>query len=400
MGFLLGLISNRPDALQRNLPSYAAGLKGRKGCSIVVCDDESSFGANSGFLGSLSSANGLEVRHLSNLSGKRAADIIGGALGRDVSRLFANNFGGLRNLVLLSSHALGSNIVFVDDDTSPLYDFVDRYEQRFSEGYKLVPGGYEGHVDLTSPALLYLICKSLNESKAGAISAEEAASGVRMALRGVPPKKASFTKNMFVGGNVGVSQELAAAYAFLPTAFRIEDAVYMMTVGNFLQQDKMAIFRAYNDREALALTPLAEHTREPSAKPSLFSQLVNELKGSVAAKLIDSLGFESLRKETVLSDGELELIITEAMDATWSDFNMKNNRENLSSLPASLDAEDRAELERVASLEKKSASLTLDEAKGVLDDFSFCLKAWPYVIGTLEDAKVRKEVLDALSANP
>jgi hypothetical protein len=173
----------------------------------------------------------------------------------------------------------------------------------------------------------------------------------------------------------------------------VEDAVYSMTVSFFLEEDKHAVFRPHNYREAYALTPLSEHEREKSAKPVLFSQLVNELHASVAAKMIESIGFTAFKKQTVLSDDELESLLGDALDSTWEEFNMDNNKENLSSAVKLFKGDYKKEVKRISSLEKKNAGIPLDEAKQVLDDFSFTLKAWPYVTGALEDEKTKKKIL-------
>lgn len=398
MECLFAVASNRPRLLEKNLPDYLSALKGRAGWEVLVCDGSPEPGAaesNRAFLERASTETGVKIRYLPPGSAARASAILSSALSRDVSRLFRENFGGARNLCLLYSIASGRNLVFADDDTTPLYDFFSRYEARFSEGWKLVPGGFEGHVALNAPSLLYAVGESLNELRAGFLGKDEALSRIRLAVRGVPPRMQSHSKNTFVAGNVGISAGLAASIPFLPTGLRVEDALYYVSVASLYGKDARAIFRPQNDQFAYRLTPLSRHERAPSQAPCLHAQLLNELRGSAIVKLIESLGVESFTRAPAFSEDEVSLYLGEAAEASWSDFNMDAHRKNFAeSLSLAGESAEREELSRIASLEKQAAAVTLEEAKQALNDYAFALKAWHYVAGAAAEGKVKSELLE------
>lgn len=357
----------------------------------MVFDDDSTLERNRPLISRLSKeAAGRKVIHTSGLGFGRAAAALGKAVGRDISPLF-QNFGGIRNSALVLAAAFGSSAVFVDDDTTPLYNFFERYEKLFAKGWLLIPGGFEGHLNLTSAALLYELGQVLQEFDAAKIE------GI---MRGVPSTKGSYTVNMFVGGNMGIANGLLRQLPFLPTRLRVEDALFRLMAGERFGE-KIYLPRGYD--EAYEAVPLAEHRRGGGEEPVLRSQLENELKGSVAAKVIMKLGFGSLEKQTVVTDEQLRGMLKNAAEETWSEFGMpqfqRNIREGMGAAGKKADALERKardEIAAVLAVDKSAAYLPMAEMKKELDRFSFTVKAWPYVMGALEDEKVRAEALRAL----
>jgi hypothetical protein len=393
MGSTLALVSNRPALLRRAVKAFLPGLSGRRGWDVVVCDGAESFAANREFLSGEAKASGVNIRHLSPAHGREAARIVGRALSRDVDSLFRDNYGGMRNLALLFCAAQGRNAVFVDDDTLPRGDFFGRYEARFSEGWKLVPGSFAGHVAITSAALLYWAGECASEFEAGFAARQEAASRASLALRGVPPSKSSSSRGMFIAGNVGISAALARAVPFFPTCLRVEDAVYWLSANAALQGDGRGVLRPQSDASAASLLPSVLHEREASDKPVLFARLANELRGSAVAKLIGEMGIPSLSSGTPVGGEELARFAAQASESSWEEFNMDNAKQRLLPLLSLLEGEDKEEVERILSMGKASASISARDAEKALADYSFSARAWPYACGALEDEAVRAELL-------
>ena len=391
--FLLAVVTRRPEELQKNLPAYLEALAGRPNWEVAVLDDAKSSVGNAAFLLRAFNDTGIRMRHLSPRHGVGLARIVSSALSRDVTRLFSGSFGSIRNTALAFALAGRQNAVFVDDDTFPLYDFAARYEARFSEGWKLVPGGFEGHVHGSAHGLLYSVGEALNELRAGILAEKDAGAQILSAVRGVPPRQSSHSRHFFSGGNLGVSLSLASRLPFPPFQFRIEDAVFSMAASDYLSGDGRGVFRAYNDRLALLETPLVRHARAPTAAPSLHSRLVRGLKGAAVARLVSEIGIQSFVKESAIPEDGLSARLRAAEEAAWSDFNMENHKQNISGSLGLIPGEAKEELARIAKLEMKDVALSPGEVKPALDDLSFSLKAWPYVAGALEGGNAGKEVL-------
>lgn len=414
--FALGIISKRADSLKRSLTAYDEALRRErgKGWMLIVRDDDSSFAKNAELLRGLSKDCCFEILHLSPQISRSLSGIASKSVGRDISPLFQENYGGCRNSVLLAAAALGLNVVFADDDTSPLYDFFKRYERLFDEGWSLVPGGYEGDVNISGPAALYELSSVLNEWRAGDVSEKDARASIGLLLHGIPRKKGSYSVNMFTGGNIGISLALLKRCPFFPTPLRVEDVIYGEMAAYFLSGEARGVFSPGSYDEAYSRVPLAQHERARSQKPSLASAISNELRGSTFVKVVLELGFDSFERQTALPETRLLELEGKAARQTWGDFNMRNHlaniRESIGASHASsefspkgesigiFDGELKAEAERILALDESSAQIPLPELKGLLDSFSFTVKAWPYVMGALEDGKVRKEILEALGA--
>ncbi len=390
--FVLCVISKRPELLGQSLPQYVRQMP--KDWGLIVFDDDSTLERNRPLISKLSKdAPGRKLVHTSGAGFSRAAAAVGQAIARDVTPLF-ENFGGIRNSALLLAAAFGASAVFVDDDTVPLYNFFDRYERLFAKNYLLVPGGFEGHLNLTSAALLYELGQVSQDWDSGT------AAKIESIVRGVPSTKGSYTMNMFVGGNMGIANSLLRQLPFFPTRLRVEDAVFRLMAGERFD-GKIYLPRGYP--EAYETVPLAEHRRGGGKEPLLRSQLENELKGSVAAKVIMKLGFGSLERQTVVTDEQLRGMLKKAAEETWSEFGVQQFQRNIregieaaGSKAEALEPKSREEITAILSVDKSAAYLPMAEMKKELDRFSFTLKAWPYVMAALEDEKVKTEVIKAV----
>jgi|GEM_PF-6392212 len=392
-GIALGVISNRALLLKENLPKYEQCIKRDSAGDwvFIIRDDESSFSEVERIKEMLQS-NGFKALHVSSSRARAACEILNAHVGNDVSPIFSENYGGLRNFVLVFAAALQRNLVFVDDDTSPLYDFAQRYVRLFNEGWQLIPGGYEGQTNVSAPGALYEFCSLVRDARAGLVSKEkltEAADGV---AHGISSRMGSYSKNMFVGGNLGISLSLLKHVPYFPTHLRIEDALYKKFVEHLTSNEKNAIFTPSDYSEAYAKVPLVQHERKRSAKPVLCDLLINELKGSVLAKVVLNIGFDELCKCNGISDKDIVEMEESAVEETWEEFNMKNNQETLREGFHLLEGDAAREAERIILLDKDVANLPLEELRKTLELFSFTLSIWPQIIDTLGKKEVWKEV--------
>jgi len=394
MAFVLSIASDKPERLRACLAAYARAAAGLAPWSVLVCDGSDTPAANQQAVESAARDSGICVRHLTGRHFDLASRIVSESLGREAPALFSETPGGARNLCL--AHALASGatgIVFCGDGTAPAGGFFGRYEARFGEGWKLVPGGLEGHARGSAPALLMAMKDALAEADAGITSPESAASSVSRALRGAPPRRSSHSRNAFSLDNVGVSRELAGTVPFPVTALPCEAAMYRLAAEG-LAVGGRGTFLPANDASAYRFTPIAESNAEPGDAPVLFGRLRGELKGCALMRVLSSIGVESLRRQTALSEDEFGSSLAEANGAAWSDFNMDANRTALRAAVPLSSGEERDELERIISLEEKDAALAAPEAKSELALFSFSIRAWPYVTAALENGEVKRKLLE------
>jgi len=393
-GIALGVISNRATLLKENLPEYAKCIKRDNAGDwvFIIRDDESSFSEVERIRETLQS-NGFKALHVSTSRARAACEILNAHLGNDVSPIFSENYGGLsRNSVLIFAAVLQRDLVFVDDDTSPLYDFARRYARLLGEGWKLVPGGYEGQINVSAPGALYEFCSLLRDARAHLISKEKLAEAADGIAHGISSRAQSYSKNMFVGGNLGISLTLLKRAPYFPTHLRIEDVLYKKLAEHLLSNDEKAIFAPLDYDEAYAKVPLVRHERMRSTQPVLCDILVNELKGSVLAKVVLSIDFDDILKETHIPDKQLAGLEEPAVRETWEEFNMENHQETLRECLHLLDGDAASEAERIIALDEEAARVPLEQLRDALGLFSFTMRMWPQIISALETEDVKKEV--------
>jgi len=402
-GFALGIISNKPDCLAANLPQYAELLaerrKAGKDWSIILCDDSGKPGENDALLAKISGM-GIPIHYFESSRLGEWAGVVKEALGNDVSRVFSKSYGGLRNSVMLVAAGLGANLVFVDDDTYPLYDFFERHEKLLAEGHWIVPGGFEGDVGMSAPSLLFEARNLFNELEGGDVSPERAAEKLGKLVRGKPLSKSSYSLSMFGGGNLGLASEVVKRFPFTPMPYRVEDVLFRDCVDFFAGRDNAkGVFVPSNYNEAYARMPLVQHERKERDSPCLYLQLVNELKGAVLAQTVMEIGFGAFEKTTMLSDTQLEELLDDALASAWYSFGLKVTKSSFSSglakVKAALASDVAEELSKIAGIEKQDARIGLDELKRELDSLSMGLRSWPYITGTLDDKEIKKKVLPA-----
>ena len=388
--YSLGIISKRPELLKKNLPLYVRKMPEPRRWRIILRDGDTEHEDNGGFLKRLAMETGVRFSHLSDGGSAELARELGLALGRRADALFSEGYGGLRNSVALLAALHGTHLVFIDDDTSPLYNFIERYERLFAEGRGLIPGGYEGHISVSSPALLYDLSHVLSLAAGGEMAAEDASSAAARIMRGVPFKRESYSLNMVAGGNLGISLALLRQVPFCPTKRRVEDALFFMTVAA-LRPD--AVYRPSDYREAYDRLPLVEHERVPSERPCLLSQLLDEMRGAVLAGVIGEMDMASFVKETNITEKDLEVALAAAVERTWKDFGVELFRKNITENARFLGEQERAELDGINALGKDDITVGLEELKEQLNLFSFALRTWPYVTAAVEEEEVRKRIL-------
>ncbi len=193
--------------------------------------------------------------------------------------LFSGRYGGIRNIGLAFAFRESANCVFLDDDTRPANDVFPIYRDFFSQRKQIVTGKYLGHASIGAFSLLLSIIDTLQGIDKGGLSSSEASRRLIDRFCGIPePVEAPLRGTSFAGGNLGVSLETLSRYCFFPTSYRIEDGAFC-TLAPFYG------FSVFTPLEP----PLVFHEKKKSSPSTLYSNLLNEAKGSVVGFAIQTL---------------------------------------------------------------------------------------------------------------
>lgn len=287
MDYCISIVSNKPRRMRTcvlNALDKAAREEIEVSVLVVDASAEHDFSKNHEALSALSQEFSARILHLNEFVFKQLA---AHEFGKKI--VFEGRFGGARNAALFANVLRGEHTVFFDDDCIALDDCLSRFKKLFAAGKKIIVGAYSGkNTGLTS--LLAKLQNALTAFAEKRISREAAAARVEEALRGISDDY-ELVREGFRGGNLGVSVEAARAHCFLPTSYRIEDAVFCKTTRFFVGEN------AFIPSEEEV--PVVFHKPDASALDSLYKNWVESVRGASIALCVNALleqGLEPTRE--------------------------------------------------------------------------------------------------------
>ncbi|MBI4360416.1 glycosyltransferase family 2 protein [Candidatus Micrarchaeota archaeon] len=184
---------------------------------------------------------------------------------------FAKGFGGWRNMALAFCSKEKKDVVFLDDDTTPQNNVLERFDALMPEK-GMVLGKYGHHVGGASTALLDLThaLEKFNQKK---LREKEFLRRLEERLQGVPPEQRPVQGAGAVGGCLGISAATAQNQCFFPSVYRVEDGTYAaLCAGNVVQP-------------SMEEAPMVRHEKE-GRPDGLRSELQSDLDGNVVAAYV------------------------------------------------------------------------------------------------------------------
>ena len=363
---------------------------------IAVFDNTLSFAANGEFLAELRKHHNLQIYHYDRSNLRKTIAEISSLSGCDASPLFQQKtISSGRNLSLLFALGRNEHAVISDDDATPFDGFFFQKHADALSSYGIGHGAIAGNIGMYLQLLLQ-IQDELFEIKRGnrkGSELEESRQFMSGAIRGVQ----RFSKTPCLMGlsanNMSVRKELASKVPFACTPFNIEDYVYSASSRmkfpefNYMQNPKSR----EEENELIAKLPAVFHNREPTEKPTIFPQLIKELKGSVAARMLQST---ILQKNRIPMPRSLELAISD----TYTTFAMEKFKRAFKFLEstiaqAGVDGLD-AEISKITAIEPADFTLSDSEAADLLRDFNHSLENWEKVTSSAA-ARFSKELVGA-----
>ena len=278
---LVGIASNRPDRLRTCLLNVFEGLRTDEAhAEVFVCDGSGHARQNQEFATHAAERYGIVVRVVDEKAFQAAQK-------PEFRFVFDGPFGGPRNAILQHAVQNGQDTVFIDDDVVPAEQLFTRFQKHLA-AHKIVVGAYAGK----RTAAVFLMDKihhALAEFSQGRLSREEATKAAREAFCGLsddwPPSVEGYS-----GGCMGVSRHSAAAYAFYPSRFRMEDGMYCILAKHYVGQEAFLPF--------LPEAPIGVHKPQAGSMQILVNYYLNALQGACIGKSVKYLLENGVKEPT------------------------------------------------------------------------------------------------------
>jgi hypothetical protein len=291
------------------------------------------------------------------------------SLAEEMRFAFQGNYGGVRNIGLAIAFKQKANCVFLDDDTTPANDVFSLYRQAFDEGGQIVCGKYLKHAGGTS-SLISSAMHSLDEFQQKRISAEEASKQLNSFFRGIPLETKSPIQNVgLVGGNLGVSLETLSHYCFFPTTFRIEDGVFGALANHYAA-----------DVSTPSEPPLVYHEKTLGPTDRLYSDLINEAKGSVIGVLIQQQLADKAKDRPVTQVQIEQVAWLVFKNSLLEQLHEKDKLNKFTELAKKLDDTSQREYARLLSITHEQITPPLDFTQRQVSLFFKTQKHWHNVL--------------------
>jgi len=280
------IVSNRPNLLKKNLLKQTEELDERVLVFIItegscVKDNEPAvIAARQG------KAQIMQIDFGSILS-----DLKERSLGTSWELIFASRLSGKKNLALALAQRLGADIIFLEDDVTPVLGWFHKHKALFTEGYDLITGAFIGQ-SASYLAIFGMIADAVRlarEKNDSAYWSGEAESNLSNLLMRLPPMLTKLESAILLtGGNMGVSKRLSKMLCFPPTDYRNDDINYWIAASKFGVKCPYNEMLKAPDRydEIVQKLPFAVHENEPISKSQFRECLIKDIKMQAMGKAV------------------------------------------------------------------------------------------------------------------
>ncbi|MCX6767618.1 MAG: hypothetical protein NTY90_02715 [Candidatus Micrarchaeota archaeon] len=386
---LICFISNRAELLQENLPSYFDKARElNEQVTFLIINDAASFEKNKPFLDEYRQKTSTCIIHICENTARNFAKEVGADL------FFSGKYGGNRNIGLVFSSLLHENILFFDDDTAPLPNTLKKFRTGFQSNAPVIQGGYLGNVGGSIKLLFELVSTLQNKSNQNTDNTELRQRLFNI-LRGLSdfvddPQK---VQELFLGGSLGIANEISQKYCFFPTSYRVEDALYIRFFPYVFTDKELPVF----SKEQI---PFVFHKRASKSISTLRSDLVNEIEGTQIGAAIDYLvraGY-SLHLENNFAEAQVQLAMNAGRKAIHQlfpiDFVLSGlEKEKLESRLVSPDDDQvRKELYLLLDICRNPPLLPKTDLVSEIEKFFFCERNWEIFVTALSNSDFIKNI--------
>ena len=336
---------------------------------FVIIDSNETFEKNRAFLEKMRKSSKFEIFHVNEKIARKFLEKT------PFGFVFSGKYGGNRNLGLVFSAVLQEDIVFFDDDTRPVSNCLQKFEEYFDAGHLLIQGKYVGDTGGTI-RLLFELIKTLEKMQKNQMTQNQLKTKLTKIFAGIS-ESALETGELFLGGNLGISKHVSKQYCFFPTDYRLEDALFCRFLPYFCKQARLP---------EITEPPTVVHKNRLRPIFTLSSNLKNELEGT-------QIGISIERALTNENHNPLPLQAKLRALYPLEFIFEKLKKEKLDHYVYDLGEESIiVELNKIEAMVKKPPILAKAELNKQTQLFLECQTIWPTAIAELAKVEIVKSI--------
>jgi hypothetical protein len=377
------IVSNRPNLLDRNLMKQAEEID--ENTLMCIMTDANCVKGNEPFVSKVSGLNKNVIQIdfdsiLLELK-KNRSDI-------PWDNIVSSRLSGKKNLALAIAHKMGADIIFLEDDVTPMKGWFHRYKSLFDEGYDLITGVFLGqnasYLDLFSK-----ICDTVSSAH----SMGEIEEKISSLLKRRPKSLMSIESAILLtGGNMGISKDLCEKLCFPPTDYRNDDINY------WIAATRLEIRCPYNEMlknpdrydEIIKKLPFVIHENEPIQKNQFINGFIRDIKTQITGKAVaeyilggSRLDWGSILKSAYTMGKRNEERIQEKIEKLKIDFRRMKENKDRNETKESL--ENLNELERICAISPGDYYVTEKEIKFEVERYHTAREYWGALIRAVKE---------------